>query len=131
MSLIVAIAVRSIVIVAGAAIAVFPGSPVVAAVLNKAGATTPTETDSGQLRGGRWIGRLERLAVVASLLSGFPEGIAVVLAVKSLARYPELRSTDSATAEKFIIGTFASVLFAAAIAGLTLLVINLWPITTS
>lgn len=126
MNPVVAVAVKAIVIVVAAVIAVFPGSPVVTTVLVKAGATTPTSADNGQLRGGRWIGRLERLAVFASLLSGFPEGVAVVLAVKSLARYPELRATDSATAEKFIIGTFASVLFAAAIAGLTLWLINLW-----
>lgn len=126
MNPVLAIALKAAVIAVAATIAVFPGSPVVTAVLARAGAATPASPDNGHLRGGRWIGRLERLAVFASLLSGFPEGVAVVLAVKSLARYPELRATDSATAEKFIIGTFASVLFAAAIAGLTLWLISLW-----
>lgn len=121
-----ALGLKAAVVAAAAAIAVFPGSPVVTAVLRKAGATSPAATEGDHLRGGRWIGRLERLAVLASLLSGFPEGVAVVLAVKSLARYPELRATDSATAEKFIIGTFASVLFAAGVAGVTLWLISLW-----
>lgn len=126
MNPVVAVVLKAVVIVVAGVIAVFPGSPVVTAVLTRAGATAPAATKDDHLRGGRWIGRLERLAVFASLLSGFPEGVAVVLAVKSLARYPELRATDSATAEKFIIGTFASVLFAAAVAGLTGWLISLW-----
>lgn len=69
------------------------------------------------LRGGTWIGVLERLAIFVSLMAAWPEGIAITLAVKGLARYPELRATTSGTAERFIIGTFASVLWAAACAG--------------
>ncbi len=70
-----------------------------------------------RLGGGAWIGMMERLAIFACLMSGFPEGIAIVLGIKGLARYPELRSPDAATAQAFIIGTFASVMFAAACAG--------------
>jgi hypothetical protein len=76
------------------------------------------------LRGGAWIGSLERLACYAAVVSGWPEGVAVVLAVKALGRYPELRAGDRpATAERFIIGTFASVLWALACAGVTLLLL--------
>uniref|UniRef100_UPI0035E44C6C hypothetical protein n=1 Tax=Phytoactinopolyspora halotolerans TaxID=1981512 RepID=UPI0035E44C6C len=67
------------------------------------------------LRGGATIGVLERAAVVATLLAGWPEGLALILAVKGLARYPELRKP--AAPERFIIGTFASILWAAAVAG--------------
>ena len=71
------------------------------------------------LRGGAWIGVLERAAVFAAIVAGWPEGIAIVLAVKSLARYPELQAgAASAAAERFIIGTFVSTLFAAGCAGL-------------
>lgn len=71
------------------------------------------------LRGGAWIGLLERTAIYASIVAGWPEGIAVVLAVKSLARYPELQAgKQSAAAERFIIGTFVSTLFACACAGI-------------
>lgn len=77
------------------------------------------------LRGGTWIGVLERLAIYAGILAGFGEVIAVTLAVKALARYPELRATSSATAERFIIGTFVSVLFAAGCAGLALWLLSL------
>jgi F0F1-type ATP synthase membrane subunit c/vacuolar-type H+-ATPase subunit K len=71
-----------------------------------------------QLRGGKWIGVLERVGVAASLVCGWPEGIAIVLAVKGLGRYPELQA---GTTERFIIGTFVSVLFAAGACGVLLL----------
>lgn len=74
-----------------------------------------TDDPDTVLRGGLVIGALERTAVVASILAGWPEGIAVVLAVKGLARYPELRRAQSS--EYFIIGTFTSVLWAAAAGG--------------
>ena len=70
------------------------------------------------LRGGAWIGALERLAVFAGLAAGFPEGVAVVLALKGVGRFPELRGGSGGTTERFIIGTFTSVLWAAAAAGL-------------
>lgn len=79
-----------------------------------------------RLRGGQWIGMLERLAVYASVLAGFGEGIAIVLAIKGLARYPDLKATTAGAAERFIIGTFASVLFAAACAGLAWWLVGLW-----
>lgn len=120
-----AIVLKVLVVIVIGVVAVWPGSVVVTRVLTKAGAKPDGDADE-PLRGGRWIGRLERLAVFASLLAGFPEGVAVVLAVKSLARYPELRATDSAIAEKFIIGTFTSVLVAAGLAGLALWIIGLW-----
>ncbi|MFL6101635.1 MAG: hypothetical protein ACJ71T_16935 [Actinomycetales bacterium] len=65
------------------------------------------------LRGGMWIGVLERLAVFATLVARWPEGIAVVLAVKGLGRYPELRTWHRpGLAERFIIGTLVSGLWA-------------------
>ena len=57
--------------------------------------------------------------MVGALVAGWPEGIAVVLAVKGLGRYPELRTAkNSAVSERFIIGTFVSVLWACGCAGL-------------
>lgn len=76
------------------------------------------------LRGGAWIGALERAAVYATLVAGWPEGMALVLGIKGLGRYPELKNQDHpGTAERFIIGTFTSVLFAAACAGVALRVV--------
>lgn len=83
-----------------------------------------------ELPGGRWVGMLERVAVYSCLVSGFPEGIAIVLAVKGLGRYADLKTASSTGAsgagELFIIGTFASVLWAAAWAGVAYGVIQLW-----
>ena len=75
-----------------------------------------------RLRGGRVIGVLERALVCLSLLAGWPEGVAVVMAIKGLGRYPELRQGQGEGAsERFIIGTLASVLWAVACAGTVLL----------
>lgn len=74
-----------------------------------------TVSDPDTLRGGAWIGALERLAIVATLVTRWPEGLAVILAVKGLGRYPELRRP--AAAERFIIGTLASALWAIACVG--------------
>ncbi|WP_018179363.1 hypothetical protein [Jongsikchunia kroppenstedtii] len=74
-----------------------------------------TPAVSGPLRGGRLIGFLERASVAAALLAHWPAGLAIILAMKGLARYPELRAPHAA--EQFIIGTFTSVLWAIAAAG--------------
>ena len=73
-------------------------------------------------RGGRIIGYLERAAVCATLLAGWPEGMAVILAVKSLARYPELRAPHAS--EQFIMGTFTSVLWACGLSGVGFLALH-------
>ncbi|MBY6410024.1 hypothetical protein HQ346_01320 [Rhodococcus sp. BP-252] len=96
------------------------GSPVVTAVFRLARRTNGPAPDAADqpLHGGRTIGILERSAVAASILAGWPEGIAIVLAVKGLARYPELRGAQaSAASEQFIIGTFTSVMWAVAVCG--------------
>lgn len=83
----------------------------------------PIHTAGEVLRGGAWIGALERTAVFASLVGGLIEGLAIALALKGLGRYPELRTGASAgAAERFIIGTFTSVLWACACAGVVWLV---------
>ncbi|MBB1483962.1 hypothetical protein H5392_08830 [Tessaracoccus sp. MC1865] len=83
-----------------------------------------------ELPGGRWVGILERIAVYCCLVAGFPEGIAIVLAVKGLGRYADLKTTSASGAsrkgELFIIGTFASVLWAALWAGIAHGVVRLW-----
>ncbi|SEL88162.1 hypothetical protein SAMN04515665_12220 [Blastococcus sp. DSM 46786] len=115
------------VVQAGAALAalaaVAGGGPVATAVLH---AADPAATgvsggpqDPDILRGGAWIGVLERGAVAATLLAGWPEGLAVVLAVKGLGRFSELRAP--AAAERFIVGTLASGLWAAACVGVAVL----------
>src|SRR5690606_12064873 len=108
------------------------GGPVAKAALRLADPGTPAAPQgparTSVLTGGSWIGALERIAVTVTLLSEWPEGLALVLAVKGLGRYPELRSAgqadQSGVAERFIIGTFASTLWAAACAGIGLLLMR-------
>lgn len=113
------------------ALAVAGGGPLTTSVLWLVDRGNPKKQSTQQagdvLRGGALIGVLERGAIFASLVAGWPEGIAVALAIKGLARYPELRSPDQpatvtsqAVAERFIIGTFLSVLWAVSCAGLLL-----------
>jgi hypothetical protein len=66
------------------------------------------------LRGGTWIGLFERLAVTGTILAGHPEGVAIVVAVKGLGRYPELREHPVAS-ERFVVGTLASLVWAVAL----------------
>ena len=108
------------------------GGPLATAILRQAdpnvkpgqSAAPGGPADPNVLLNGGWVGLLERLAVVGTLRSGWPEGVAVILAVKGVGRYPELRDPGGqAAAERFIIGTLASVLWAAACAGVAHLVL--------
>jgi len=79
--------------------------------------TSPQVTKAAStLRGGRVIGWLERAAVLLTVIAGWPEGVALVVALKGLGRYGELRGATEGTAERFLIGSFTSLLFAGAFA---------------
>ncbi|WP_019203010.1 hypothetical protein [Tsukamurella sp. 1534] len=106
--------------VAAVTAAMAGGSVLVTAAFRLAGAdAVPAPTEDGEdpspLRGGLAIGVLERAAIAVCILANFSAGLAVIVAAKGLARYPELR--NPAAAEQFIIGTFVSVLWACACAG--------------
>lgn len=59
------------------------------------------------LRGGLWVGILERIAITGAIMARHPELIAIVVAIKGLGRYPELQQAGGAS-ERFIVGTLAS-----------------------
>jgi hypothetical protein len=109
--------------VAAVLAAVLGGGPVATAVLRAADpaavGVAGGPQDPAILRGGAWIGALERAAVAAALLAGSAEGLAVVFAVKGLGRFAELRAP--AAAERFIVGTLASGLWAAGCVGVAVL----------
>jgi hypothetical protein len=104
--------------------AVAGGGPIATAVLQAADPAAAGIAGGPQdpevLRGGVWIGLLERAAVAGTLLATWPEGLALVLAVKGLGRFSELGAP--AAAERFILGTFASTLWAIACVGVVFLV---------
>lgn len=64
------------------------------------------------LRGGLTIGVLERLATAGAIVAGYPEALAIVVAIKGVGRFTELDAAEAR--ERFIIGTFASLIWAAA-----------------
>jgi len=120
-------------------VAVAGGGPVTATVLTLVdrGAAGVAEGAHAEevLRGGAWIGVFERAAVFATLAAGWPEGLAVVLALKGLGRYSELRAdaapaagdpapavrrATGGVAERFLVGSFASMLWAVGCAGVLL-----------
>jgi len=84
-----------------------PGPP--ASDMPAAGPALPTQRI---LRGGAIIGVLERLGVCLAILTGQPVAIAYIVAIKGLGRFAELKETPVA-AERFIIGTLTSMLWAA------------------
>lgn len=74
---------------------------------------TGTE-DIEVLHGGRWVGIIERALIAGVIVLGRPELMAIVVAIKGLGRFAEIKSSARA-GEKFIIGTFASIAIASVI----------------
>jgi hypothetical protein len=112
--------------IAALAIAVAGGSPVVRLLLNRTAFDEQEGIHGGivvgeheLLRGGEVIGLLERLAVAGAIITGYPEALAVIIAIKGVGRFTELE--NGAVRERFIVGTLGSWIWAAAAAGLVLL----------
>ena len=83
----------------------------------------PAATNEKQLKGGRVLGPMERLFIVGLGLAGQLTAASVVVAAKGLLRFPELQrgaraAGPSDVTEYFLVGSFASWLFALAGLGL-------------
>ncbi len=85
------------------------------------------EKGENKLKGGRYIGPIERLIVAALMLAGSLEGAGLIIAAKGFIRLPEIRSgidqgdgEADVVAEYFLIGTLTSILIAGALAALIL-----------
>lgn len=126
----------------GIALAAVGGSPITRRVLEAATHGRVPEGDNGGimlrpaavpgivpddaparevLRGGTTIGYLERLGVALAIVVGFPEAIAVVVAIKGVGRFSELAAAEAR--ERFIIGTLASLLWACVVGGVVRLAV--------
>lgn len=98
-----------------AALIGWPLVPLVLRMTHLGPGTEPSVTGSEDievLRGGMWIGIVERALIAGAIVLGRPELMAVVVAVKGLGRFAEIKSS-SAAGERFIIGTFVSIAIAA------------------
>jgi len=118
--------VTAITTIAALVIAVAGGSPVVRLLLDRTAFDEQEGLHGGilvgereLLRGGEVIGLLERLAVAGAVITGFPEALAVIIAIKGVGRFTELE--NGAVRERFIVGTLGSWIWAAAAAGVLLL----------
>jgi hypothetical protein len=99
----------------GGLAAVFLGGALVGLLLRSwAVAAGQTTGRSGLANAGRTIGWLERALVFGLLVAGAPAGAAVVVALKTAARFPHF--DDEGFAEYYLIGTLLS-LGIAAVAG--------------
>lgn len=77
--------------------------------------------DAG-LRGGLWIGLVERFSCALAILMGQPGLIAVVVAVKGLGRFKEITTPEAS--ERFVLGTLVSVTWACTVAAAGLLILS-------
>lgn len=72
----------------------------------------PAASNETSLKGGRLLGPMERIFIVALALGGELTAAAVVVAAKGLLRWPELRSAQAhgptPLSEYFLVGSFAS-----------------------
>jgi len=113
--------VRGALIVAGGALLLtFPSNYAVRFVLSRArGVRVPAEIGAG-----RWIGTMERLTIYLLVLSGEAAAAGLVVAAKSLLRFPEITGPDSRLSPEYVlVGSLASWLCAFAIgAGVSLLI---------
>lgn len=113
---------QSLVAVAATLFLLAASNQVVRLVLAAAG--TPVTRGETALKGGRVIGPMERLFVMAMVVFGAATAAAALIAAKGFLRLPEIRSeaeqgdgrADHVT-EYFLIGTFASLLLAAVLGG--------------
>ena len=131
---------NAVAVVAGillALLGIVAGSPITIAVLgfSSRGTSRPVDGQHGGivvnegiapevhraevLRGGTIIGYLERLTLIAAIVLGHLEIVAVLIAVKGLGRFSELDSPE--IRERFIIGTLVSLVWAGACALLIVL----------
>lgn len=118
--------------IAGIALAVIGGGPATTAILKLATRDSVPNGEHGGiliesetrevLRGGLTIGILERLAVTGSIIAGFFGAIAVIIAVKGVGRFSELEAAESR--ERFIIGTFVSLIWACACGAIVVFALN-------
>jgi len=77
-----------------------------------------------ELKGGRFIGPLERVFLLALVLTGQFTAVAAVIAAKGIVRFPEISKDDTggSKAEYFLVGSFASWALVVVVASLVALV---------
>jgi hypothetical protein len=102
-----------VVVTGGGLIAVFLAGAVIGRLLHPfAELVRGTEDTVGMESAGRYIGWLERALLYGLVVLGSPDAAALVVAAKSIARFPSF--SQERFAEYYLIGTLLSLLIAAA-----------------
>ncbi|HEX8052201.1 MAG TPA: hypothetical protein VF517_04355 [Thermoleophilaceae bacterium] len=118
------------IVAAGALLTVFVGGAAIAWLLTPFAALVhETAADAGVVtptRAGLYIGWLERTLIYGFVVAGAPGAVAVVVAVKSIARFPSF--TEEKFAEYFLIGTLASVVVAVGLGVAVRAILGLMPV---
>jgi len=97
----------SVIVLAALAIAWWPAAAAVKTVLSKAKLNQDEALDKRGL--GIWIGRFERSIIVLLLIAGAPTAVGLVVAAKSILRFPEMGSGESdVNPEYVLVGSLAS-----------------------
>ena len=88
--------------------------PLISGALPIVAGRTEDEGEVTALRGGRWIGPLERLLIIVLAGAGAEVAIAAVVAAKGVIRFPEIsKDSTGEKAEEFLIGSVSSWILAA------------------
>jgi hypothetical protein len=104
---------EGLLVVAGFTTAVWTLSVVLMFQMAEFAAGLPRELSAGLPRGGRTVGKLERLLVYVFVLGGQPEAIGFVVAAKSVFRIGDLTNRDERDhAEYIMVGTLRSFAYA-------------------
>jgi hypothetical protein len=112
----------AIVITAVAVLLTAPANWLVRLVLRLVRVESPADTN----RAGRWIGILERLIVYVLVVAGQAAAAGIVVAAKSILRFPEISSEPRQIAPEYVlIGSLASWFLAFTAGAAVVAVLNL------
>jgi len=115
-----------VVVIAGALAAVFVCGVLIAKVLEVFARAIPERDKQGIVHAGRYIGWLERALLYGLFVAGAPDAAALVIAGKSIARFPLFASEEFA--EYYLIGSFLSLSIAAGLGASVRAVLGLHPL---
>lgn len=101
--------IEALVVAGAAALLTVPSNMLVRLVLH----LVRVEFDEAGNGAGRWIGALERLLIFVLMLAGQAAAAGIVVAAKSILRYPEISAKPQRIAPEYVlIGSLASWLIA-------------------
>lgn len=118
-----------VIVIAGLLAVVFIAGALIGRLLHPFARRLGGDSVSGIENAGRMIGWLERTLLYGLVLAGAPDAAAIVIAAKSVARFPSF--AEEKFAEYYLIGTLLSFITAAAVAVAVRAALGLHPLLSS